>query len=126
MFGKRRERLRQWSLLGELLKTARLLDALEFMGSAFGGETIDWHRLREQAAGGGSLLEIADEATPSEVLEALEAGEQDGRLPERLTALIPPQDPALRPSTPDGGAVPVVNQALMDAVEQGASGMLLR
>ena len=125
MFGNKRERLRQWSLLGELLKGARLLDALDFMATAFGVKAVDWVRLRDQAARGGSLLEIADEASPPEVLDALEAGEEDGRLPERLADLVPQRESTLPTSDADEGVVPVVNNALFDAVEQGASGMLL-
>jgi hypothetical protein len=126
MFGKGQERLRQWSLLGALLKRARLLDALEFMGLAFGAKAVDWYHIREEAAKGGSLLEIADEATPAEVLAALEAGEDDGRLPERLADLLPQSESSPLIPVGDEGVVPVVSHALMDAVEQGASGMLLR
>ena len=125
MFGNYREQLRQWSLLGELLKGARLLDALDFMATAFGVKAVDWVRLRDRAARGGSLLEIADEASPPEVLDALEAGEEDGRLPERLADLVPQGESTLPTPDADEGVVPVVNNALFDAVEQGASGMLL-
>jgi|SRR5579859_3767286 len=126
MFGKGRERVRQWSLLGVLLERLQLPDALDFMGTAFGTMAVDWFRLREGVAAGGSLLEIADEATPPEVLEALEAGEDDGRLPERLAHLAPERESARTTQTRDEGVVPIVNHALIDALEQGASGMLLR
>jgi hypothetical protein len=126
MFGKGRERLRQWSLLGDLLKRAQLLDALEFMGTAFGTKAVDWFRIREKAAGGGSLLEIADDSTPLEILEALEAGEEDGRLPERLADLGPGRESTGSTLTRDEGVASTVDHALTDAVEQGASGMLLR
>ena len=128
MFGKKRERLRQWSLLGELLKTARLLDALDFMAAAFGKTPVDWPLIRQRAAGGRSLMEIADDLpqdAPMEVLDALEAGEADGRVPERLIDLIPHPEAFLSVFTQDEGAAPIVIQALRDAVEQGASGMLL-
>jgi hypothetical protein len=128
MFGKKRERLRQWSLLGFLLRGARLLEALDYMGVAFGTAAVEWFEIREQAALGGSLLEIARDAaldTPSDVLQALERGEQDGRLPERLADLIPRKDTGTAGSAVDEGAVVIVNQTLREAVEQGASGLLL-
>ncbi len=128
MFGKKRERLRQWSLLGELLKTGRLLEALDFMASAFGKKPVDWPLIRAKAAAGRGLLEIADDLpndAPMEVLDALEAGEGDGHVPERLIDLIPHPEAFLSVFTQDAGAAPVVLQALRDAIDQGASGMLL-
>jgi hypothetical protein len=128
MLGKRRERLRQWSLLGELLRGMRLLDALEFMDLAFGGAAVDWLEIRELAALGGSLLEIAGDpalGTPLEVLKALDGGEQDGRMPQRLAELLPKKQARRAGVALDEGAVVIVNQTLRDAVEQGASGLLL-
>ena len=40
MFGKKREQLRQWSLLGEALKLLRLLEALDFMASALDRKSV--------------------------------------------------------------------------------------
>lgn len=128
MFGKKREQLRQWSLLGELLKTVRLLEALDFMASAFGKKHVDWALIRIQAAAGRGLLEIADDLAndaPMEVLDALEAGEGDGRLPERLFDLVPHPEAFASVFTQDEGAAPIVTQALREAIEQGASGILL-
>jgi len=128
MFGKKRERLRQWSLLGEALKSLRLLEALDLLAAAFGKTPVDWPLIREQAARGRGLLEIADDLpkdAPMEVLDALEAGEADGRLPERLIDLVPHPEAFLSVFSQDGGAAAVVHRALLDAMEQGASGMLL-
>jgi len=128
MLGKRRERLRQWALLGELLRGMRLLDALAFMDLAFGAAAVEWFEIRERAAQGGSLLDIAEDpalGTPLEVLKALDGGEQDGRLPQRLAELLPKKQATQDGTALDEGAVVIVNQTLREAVEQGASGLLL-
>ncbi len=128
MFGKSRERLRQWGLLGELLGGVRLLDALDFMHAAFGVSPIEWVVIRERAARGCGLLQIAADPqfqTPPAVLEALAAGERDGRLPERLSELVPRLDSSELTAAEGEGVVPVVNRLLLDAVEQGAAGLLL-
>lgn len=128
MFGKRKERMRQWSLLGDLLGGLRLLDALEFMDAAFGVSPIEWIVVRDRAARGYSLREIAQDPsfeTPAEVLEALGAGERDGRLPERLADLAARADSSGLLSEESEGVVPVVNRLLLDAVDQGASALLL-
>lgn len=128
MFGRKKERLRQWSLLGELLGGVRLLDALDFMDAAFGASPIEWVVIRERAARGGGLFEIAKDPqfqTPPPVLEALEAGERDARLPERLSELVPREDPSPLAAEEGEGMVPTVNRLLLDAVEQGAGGILV-
>jgi hypothetical protein len=128
MFGKKKERLRQWSLLGELLGGVRLLDALDFMDAAFGASPIEWAIVRERASRGCGLLEIARDPqfeTPPPVLEALEFGERDGRLVERLSHLVPREDPSALIAEEGEGVVPVVNRLLLDAVDQGAGGILL-
>src|SRR5579862_2830916 len=128
MFGKTKERRRQWSLLGILLGKEPLLGALEFMDAVFGATAVDWIGIREKASRGRSLLEIAEEPplqTPPDVLDALEAGEQDGRLPERLAELVPRVDPVDRTSPQDEGVVSVVNRLFAEAIEQGAGGLLL-
>jgi hypothetical protein len=128
MFGKTKERLRQWSLLGELLGGVRLLDALNFMDAAFGVSPIEWVVIRERAARGCSLLEIARDPqfqTPPAVLEALEAGERDGRLPERLLDLAPRVDTSELAAAEGEGVVPVVNRLLLDAIDQGAGALLI-
>jgi hypothetical protein len=128
MFGKRKERVWQWSLLGDLLGGLRLLDALEFMDAAYGASPIEWVVIRERAARGCGLHEIAKDPafeTPPEVLQALEAGERDGRLPERLIELAARADTSGLLADEGEGVVPVVNRLLLDAVDQGAAALLL-
>lgn len=128
MFGKSKERLRQWGLLGELLGGVRLLDALDFMDAAFGVSPVEWVVIRERANRGCGLFEIASDPqfqTPPAVLEALAAGERDGHLPERLAELVPRVDSSELTASEGEGVVPVVNRLLLDAVEQGAAALLL-
>jgi hypothetical protein len=115
MFGKDKERLRQWSLLGALLRRTGLLEALEFMGLAFGGSAVPWLLVRAKASAGGSLSEIAARLPASDaVLSALKDGEERGRLAESLEALAVAED--ARPfGEVDDGAVVEVDRRLSEA-----------
>jgi hypothetical protein len=127
MFQTKKERLRQWSLLGELLKSVGLLEALGFMASAFGASEIPWAALRAGATRGRGLSDLAAELagkTPREVLDALRAGERDGRLPERLVDLAP-RDPEAPAPAGDDSVASLVDLLFQEAIQKGMGGMLL-
>lgn len=129
MFGRDNERRRQWSLLGGLLKSLAIVEALDFMDRAFESKTVPWAQFREQAAAGRTLHDIARDPglkTPDEVLEALEHGAEDGRLPERLTALETEPSDALTLAEADDGIVTMANAMLLVAAEEGATGLMLQ
>ena len=116
MFGKDKERIRQWGLLGQLLRGLPLLQALDFMGRAFGPSAVAWLAIREKAAGGMALSELAE--GPKELLDALRTGEKDGRVPELLAELLPEEE-GVSPSAADAAAVVLVDRFLAEAVEKG-------
>lgn len=123
IFGREKERRRQWSLLGQLLRGLKLLDALDFMDRAFGQSAVHWRLFREKSAMGCALSELVKEyepKTPADVVEALQRGEADGRLPERL-ADLPLPEPMSRftAAEEEAGVVGLVNQILVEAVENG-------
>lgn len=128
MFGKEDDRRHQWSLLGALLRGLPLTDALEALDRAFGSKLVPWVRLREQAAAGETLYKAArhpELKTPVEVLNALEDGEKDGSLPDRLDRLRETAVEAA-PAPVDPGIVTLVNAVLMAAAEGNASGLMFR
>lgn len=130
MFGKQDERRRQWSLLGALLRGLPLIDALAAADRAFGSKVVPWTLFRAQASAGQTLYRAArnpELKTPEEVLNALEDGEKDGSLADRLDRLAE-FDP-VEESTPapvDESIVTLVNAVLMAAAEGDATGLMFR
>lgn len=120
--GKAAERTRQWRLLGLLLQQTRLLDALDFMGEAFGGATVKWPWIREKASHGmtlSAIVEAYEPRTPPEVVAALREGEKDGRLPERLDALSVPAEAVPLADGDAPAVVGLVDAVLAEAVRKG-------
>lgn len=118
IFGKRREARRQWALLGTLLRSLRLLDALDFMDRAFGAAAVPWLHVRDAVAAGGSLSEVVENSlelvASREILPALRTGEADGSLAAVLEALGEPED-VDAPRAADEGVVRRVNEELSTA-----------
>jgi hypothetical protein len=125
LFSKSEERLRQWSLLGVLLRRLPLVEALDFLDLSHPRSPVPWARIRRRASEGGSLLEIAKEAplkTPPAVLRALESGEPEGQVPEALSRLSMPE-PAVPPGDDSGneGFVMLADRIQREALERGAN-----
>ncbi len=128
MFGGTNERRRQWTLLGRALKGLPLLDALDLLDRSFGSKLVPWARFREEAAAGRMLSEAARDPelkTPADVLSAIEDGEKDGRVPERLAGLDLPDEEGPTPPV-DHGPVTLVNALLLAATEGDATGLMLK
>jgi hypothetical protein len=129
MFGKNRERLRQWSLLGHLLRRLPPLDALDFMDRAFGAKPVPWPLIQGELAAGGSLLRSARSSsleTPPEILKALEQGEKDGELPARLSEIDVDEAGGFADRAADDGIVVLVNGLFSAAAQGGASGIIVQ
>lgn len=123
MFGKEKERRRQWALLGKLLRGMRLLEALDFLHAAYGTEVMRWDMLREAVSRGDSLAGLAGDyghgKIPDDVLQALREGEKDGLLPQHLEELLDPE--RATPGREEGNEryVELVNRFLLQMAEKG-------
>src|SRR5258708_4061423 len=127
MFARRSSRIREWALLGQLLRSMDLPTALQFLNDAFADKRVTWPDILESVLAGQMLSEAA--AThlrtnlPAEVRDALRHGEAHGSIPEDLTDLCFPdqvQTP-MKSESEMPTSVVLVHKILADTLSKGGT-----
>ena len=127
MFARRTSRVREWALLGQLLKVMELPAALRFMDDAFADKRVPWSEIVESVLAGLTLSDAA--AThmrsnlPKEVMNALRHGEDYGSVPSDLIDLWFTDEvkTPLKSESKMPVSVVLASKILVDAVSKGGT-----